>query len=201
MVCWWSWLSCQNLKCNLFTGLNQNPTFSPPLYRQHPSRLKGSFLHRPVWAGAPEASCCQPPPVCRPLLQGRQPHPEERCCQAPAGSWCCHSSAGSAWTLHYRPGETGHWEGPSKEAAANGKRYFGISEVVRRLRSGYTIIIIHINSQLPSSLVSSHYYYVIVVITARNSSSSQFEFPSSRIWYQAVTSEGCWTSLKHISCT
>lgn len=177
MICWCRKLRNMVCWCYLFTCLNQNPTFSPPLYRQHSSRLKGPFLHRPVWAGAPEASCCQPPAVCRSLLQGRQSHPEERRCQAPAGPWCCHSSAGSAWTLRHWPGETGHWEGPSKEATANGKIYFGISKVVRRLWSGDTIIIIHINFH-------SHGHQVIIIMSWW--SSQRGILPVLNLSFQAV---------------
>lgn len=89
--------------------------------RQHPSRLEGPFLHGPVWAGAPEASCGQPPAICRPLLQGWQPYPKEWRCQAAAGSRCCHPGASSTRSVRHRPGETGDWERPAKEASANGR--------------------------------------------------------------------------------
>lgn len=93
-------------------------------YRLRPSRPEAPLLHGPVWAGAPEASGDQPPAVCRPVLQGRQPHPEERLCQAAAGPRRRHPGAGSAQPLRHRPGEAGHREGPSKKASANGEGDF-----------------------------------------------------------------------------
>lgn len=92
--------------------------------RQHPWRLKGPFLHWPVWARTPEAPRGQPPAVGWPLLPGRQPHSEERRCQAAAGSQCRHPSSGSAWTLRHRPGEAGRGERPAKETSANGEQQF-----------------------------------------------------------------------------
>lgn len=130
-------------------SLSLNQIFLPLSYRMHPRGLEGPLLHRPVWAGAPEASCGQPPAVCRSVLQGRQPHPEEWRCQAPAGPRCRHSGAGSAWTLHHRPGEAGHREGPSEKASANGKRdllsipFIPTSGLLKRLWLGYTIMIAH----------------------------------------------------------
>lgn len=134
--------------CLYFSSLtisfvSQNCIFFPPSYRLHPSRLKGPLLHRPVWAGASEASCGKPAAVCRPLLQGRQPHPEEWRCQAPAGPRCCHSGAGPAWTLHHGPGETGHWEGPSKKASANGMRDFWILFIFNFRGSKEIVVGIH----------------------------------------------------------
>lgn len=93
-------------------------------YRQHSHRLEEPLLHRPVRTGAPETSGGQPPALCRPLLQGGQPHPEEWRRQAAAGSWCRHPSTGPAGSLCHRPGQAGHREGPSKEASANGKKAF-----------------------------------------------------------------------------
>lgn len=92
-------------------------------HRLRPSRPEGPLLHGPVRAGAPEASTDQPPAVCRPVLQGRQPHPEERLCQAAAGPRRRHPGAGPARPLRRRPGEAGHREGPSKKASANGERF------------------------------------------------------------------------------
>lgn len=91
-------------------------------YRLRPSRPEGPLLHRPVRAGAPEASGDEPPAVRRPLLPGRQPHSEERLSQAAAGPRRRHPGAGSARPLRHRPGEAGHREGPSQKAPANGER-------------------------------------------------------------------------------
>lgn len=125
-ICWYS--SLPPYFWQIFSKWDVNfPTeiilLSTRWYRLRPSRPEGPLLHGPVRAGAPEASTDQPPAVCRPVLQGRQPHPEERLCQAAAGPRRRHPGAGPARPIRHGPGEAGHREGPSKKASANGERF------------------------------------------------------------------------------
>lgn len=80
-----------------------------------------AFIQGPVQPGAPEASGGLPAPVCRALLQGREPDPPQWCRQTFTGTQCCHPGPGPERPVRHRPGPTGDWERSDQHAYTHGE--------------------------------------------------------------------------------
>ena len=102
------------------------PSFCCP-HRRCPRGPEGAFLHGPIRAGTREAPGGEPAAVGGPVLPRREPHPEERCCQAPAGPRCRHPGPGAEEPVCHWPGETSYGERPLQETHSDGKRRLSLS--------------------------------------------------------------------------